>query len=390
MLEDIFATKSERLKGKKVALCVTGSIAAVETVRLARELIRHGAEVKAYLTPSARELITPKALEFATGTAAVTEITGKLEHLEKFDLILIAPASANTISKIAHGIADTPVTLLTLSSEAKVLIAPAMHRSMHAKAVIKENIEKLEGLGFTFISPKDEEGASKLASIEEIVDYAIKLLTPSPLAGKKVVVTAGATIEDIDDVRVITNRSSGKMGIALAKEAFYLGADVVLIHGRLAQSVPRYIKAVKAERIEEMLKAVEWEARDAQIFISAAAIGDFTVKKFKGKVDSRSGKLTLELIPAPKVLASVRSFSCFKVGFKALPEAGEEELVEASRRIIEEHSLDLVIANDVTLAMGSDENEVILISGEEVLRLPRASKAELSSAIFQEILKRFS
>ncbi len=390
MLEDIIATKSERLLNKKIALCITGSIAAVECVSLARELIRHGAEVRAYLTPSAGEIITPRAIEFATGTAPVTEITGKVEHLEKFDLVLIAPASANTISKIAHGIADTPVTLLALSSQAELLIAPAMHRSMLINAVIRKNIEKLKKLGITFISPEEEEGAGKLASIEEIVDYTIKLLTPPGLAGKKVVITAGATLEDIDDVRVITNRSSGKMGIALAKEAFYLGARVVLIHGRVTESLPAYIETIKSERIDEMLKAVENEAKDADILISAAAIGDFTVKKFKGKLDSRKDKLILELTPSPKILASVKSFSCFKVGFKALPEGDDMKLIEASRKILKEYSLDLVIANDVTMAAGSNENEVIIISEKEVLKLPRASKAKISSSIFKEILKRFS
>ncbi len=375
--------KSTRLKGRKIALCITGSIASVESVKLARELRRHSAEVVAYLTPSALEFIGEKAIEFATANKPVVEITGKLEHLQEFDLIIVAPASANTIAKLAHGIADNPVTLLVLSSKAPVLLAPAMHASMAEKPVMIENLKKLEDSGFHIIAPKIEESAHKLPEISEICDYAIRLCSGMPLRSRKVVVTAGATLEPIDDVRVITNRSSGAMGVALAREAFYLGADVVLIHGMLRVEVPRYIKKIKAESIEDMKKAVEKE--EADIFISAAAVGDFKVKnKFDGKLDSRSGDVQITLTPAPKIIKHAKAK--FKVGFKALP--GEGELVSRAKSLLEEHALDLVIANDVR-AMGSQENEVFIVDGKAVKKIERAPKAEIARRIFQEILKRF-
>lgn len=388
MSRALFATESGRLKGRRVALCVTGSIAAVESVKLARELVRHGARVEAYLSPSAMEIITPKALEFATGSSPVTEITGKLEHLSSYDLILLAPATANTISKVACGIGDTPPALLALSSRAKALMAPAMHESMQEKEVVRQNIEKLEARGYRFVSPFREEGAYKLAPIGEIVDHAIRLLTPSPLRGKRVVVTAGATEEPIDEVRVITNKSSGRMGLALSREAFYLGAEVTIIHARMEQPLPRYLSAVKAEGIEEMLEAVEEVAHSTSIFISAGAIGDFFVEKREGKLESRKGKVSLELHPAPKVLSRVKKQSCFKVGFKGIPGAGRERLVRSSRELIQEHGLQMVVANDISQAAGSEENEALLVTGGEEVELSLATKAELSAKIFQEIIKR--
>lgn len=375
--------KSTRLKGKKIALCITGSIASVESVKLARELRRHCAEVVAYLTPSALEFIGEKAVEFATANKPVVEITGRLEHLQEFDLIIVAPASANTISKLAHGVADNPVTLLVLSSKAKVLLAPAMHASMAEKPVMMENLRKLEDMGFYILAPKVEESAYKLPGISEICDHAIRLCSGMPLRNKKVVVTAGATLESIDDVRVITNRSSGAMGVALAREAFYLGADVVLIHGMLRVEVPRYIKKIRAETIEDMEEAVRRE--EADIFISAAAIGDFKIKqRFEGKIDSRSGDVHITLIPAPKILKNARAR--FRVGFKALP--GEGELIAKAKALLEEHSLNLVIANDVR-AMGRQENEVFVVDREAVKKIERAPKAEIARRVFQEILKRF-
>jgi phosphopantothenoylcysteine decarboxylase/phosphopantothenate--cysteine ligase len=388
-MSEIRGAKSQRLWDKRIALCVTGSAAAIEAPRLARELQRHGARVKAYMSEAATKIIHPYAMEFATGEKAVTEITGALEHLAEYDLILIAPASANTIAKLAHGIGDTPPTLLCLSSQAKLLIAPAMHLAMHRNQAVKENLETLKNRGITIVEPVIEEGAAKMAPIAEIADYAIRALSSGELSGKRVVVTAGATEEAIDAVRVITNRSSGKMGLALVKEAFYRGADVTLIAGRVSVAPPRYIRTVKALSISEMREAVVEAARDAHIFISAAAIGDFVVSdEFKGKLDSMR-EVTLRLKPAPKVLRALREEGLFKVGFKAVYGATEQEMLNAARQILKEANLDLVVVNDVSRGVfGSEENEVVIVARNGEVALPRMSKSEVARYIFDEIVKR--
>jgi phosphopantothenoylcysteine decarboxylase/phosphopantothenate--cysteine ligase len=388
-MSEIRGAKSRRLWDKRIALCVTGSAAAIEAPRLARELQRHGARVKAYMSEAATKIIHPYAMEFATGKKPVTEITGALEHLAEYDLILIAPASANTIAKLAHGIGDTPPTLLCLSSQAKLLLAPAMHLAMHRNQAVKENLETLKNRGIAIVEPMIEEGAAKMAPIAEIADYAIRALSSGELSGKHVVVTAGATEEAIDAVRVITNRSSGKMGLALAKEAFYRGADVTLIAGRLNVAPPRYIRTVKALSISEMREAVVEAVRDAHIFISAAAIGDFVVSdEFKGKLDS-TREVTLRLKPAPKVLRALREEGLFKVGFKAVYGATEQEMLNAARQILKEANLDLVVANDISRGVfGSEENEVVIVARNGEVALPRMSKSEVAQYIFDEIVKR--
>ena len=388
-MSEIRGAKSRRLWDKRIALCVTGSAAAIEAPRLARELLRHGAEVRAYMSEAATRIIHPYAMEFATREKPVTEITGALEHLEEYDLVLVAPASANTIAKLAHGIGDTPPTLLCLSSQAKLLVAPAMHLAMHRSEAVRENLEKLAGRGVAIVGPIIEEGAAKMAPVNEIADYAIRALGGGELSGRRVVVTAGATEEPIDEVRVITNRSSGKMGLALAKEAFYRGADVDLITGRIEERVPGYINSTKAVSIDEMREAVVSKVRDAHIFISAAAVGDFVVEDgFRGKLDSTQ-EVRLRLKPAPKVLHAIKDYELFKVAFKALYSATQEEMLSAGRQLLEEAELDLVVANDVSRGIfGSEENEVIIVDEEGSISLPRMPKDEVARRLFDEIVKR--
>ncbi|MEE9474715.1 MAG: bifunctional phosphopantothenoylcysteine decarboxylase/phosphopantothenate--cysteine ligase CoaBC, partial [Candidatus Hydrothermarchaeaceae archaeon] len=296
-----------RLKGKRIALCVTGSVAAVQSLGLARELIRHGADVTAYMSKSAMGIIHRDTMEFATGQEVITKITGKLEHLFEFDLILIAPATANTIGKIACGIADTTVTALVLSSKARVLIAPAMHGRMYENAIVRENIEKLKTHGYTFIESKFDENKAKLADICDIIDAAIFALSKKDYAGKRVAVTAGPTLEYIDPIRVITNKSSGKMGIALAREAYFRGAKVKLIYGCGTAKVPQYIDTKRVETSKEMLEAVEAAIPDCDIFISAAAVSDFAPSPTKKKIDTERGDLALKLMPTPKILERIKT-----------------------------------------------------------------------------------
>ncbi len=373
--------KSDRLKGKKIALCVTGSIAAVECVRLARELRRHGADVQGYMTESSMEIMHPDALEFATTRDVITRLTGKLEHLRQFDLILIAPATANTISKIACGIGDTVVTALVLSSDAQVLIAPAMHRSMHSNRIIQDNIKRLRDMGFKFICPKFEEGKAKLAGVEDIVDAVLNEFTKKDLQGINVLVTAGPTVEYIDPVRVITNKSSGKMGMAIAREARLQGAEVKVIYGPGTEPVPGGIETIRVESADEMLKAVKKDIGWADVFISAAAVSDFSARVSKRKIDSKK-PVKLELVPTPKILKEIKGITgsdTTKIGFKALYNVSEKELTRSALKLLEEYGLDMVVANDVSKGIfGSNTSEVYIVKKDETIHIPRRNKSEIA------------
>ncbi|WP_456421855.1 bifunctional phosphopantothenoylcysteine decarboxylase/phosphopantothenate--cysteine ligase CoaBC [Thermococcus sp.] len=387
----IHATKSRKLVGKKIVLAIPGSIAAVECVKLARELIRHGAEVHAVMSENAQKIIHPYAMEFATGNPVVTEITGFIEHVElagehenKADLILVCPATANTIGKIACGIDDTPVTTVvtTAFAHTPIMIAPAMHSSMYEHPIVIQNIEKLKRLGVEFVSPRVEEGKAKVASIDEIVYRVIKKLHPKTLEGKRVLVTAGATREYIDPIRYITNASSGRMGVAIAEEADFRGADVTLI--RTKGSVPSFVEnQVEVETVEDMLEAMENELRAKRydVVVLAAAVSDFRVKN-RAETKIKSGKtLTLELEPTPKVIDRVKELQpgVFLVGFKA--ETDEEKLIEEAKRQIERAGSDLVVANTLK-AFGSEENEVLLVGRDFVKKLPRMGKRELAEKLW--------
>ncbi|RLI34748.1 bifunctional phosphopantothenoylcysteine decarboxylase/phosphopantothenate--cysteine ligase CoaBC, partial [Candidatus Bathyarchaeota archaeon] len=228
---DIKPSRGGRLEGRKIVLALTGSIAILQAPSLARSLLRLGAEVYPVMTPKAASMINPELLEWATGNPPVTEITGKLENIAavlglppegKIDLLLVAPCTANTLAKIAHGINDNAVTgfvQAAYTAGVPILIAPAMHLQLLSNPITQENLNKLRGLGFKIVEPKIEEGKAKMAPIEEIVEAVVETLTVKSLAGVRILVTAGPTREPLDPIRVITNRSSGKMGVAVAREA---------------------------------------------------------------------------------------------------------------------------------------------------------------------------
>ncbi len=395
----IHATKSGKLLGKKIVLAIPGSIAAVECVKLARELIRHGAEVYAVMSESAQKIIHPYAMEFATGNPVVTEITGFIEHVElagehenKADLILVCPATANTISKIACGIDDTPVTTVvtTAFAHTPIMIAPAMHSSMYKHPIVKENMEKLRKLGVEFIGPKFEEGKAKVAGIDEIVYHVIKKLHKKDLKDKRVLVTAGATREYIDPIRFITNRSSGKMGVALAEEAEFRGAEVTLV--RTKGSVPSFVEnQIEVETVEEMLHAIENELmnRRYDVVILAAAVSDFKPKEKADRKIKSTQTLTLELVPTPKIIQRIKEIrpDIFLVGFKAEYGVDEEELIARARKQIEKAGSDIVIANKGEVAFGSEENEVYLVTLNSIQKYPRMEKRTLSEKIWDEIVR---
>jgi len=362
---------SNSLKGKTIVLGITGSIAAVRCVELARELMRHGASVHAVMTLAAQKIIHPEAMRYATGNPVITEITGGVEHVEfcgiggKAQLLLIAPCTANTIGKIAHGIDDTPVTTFATTafgSGIPIMIVPAMHESMYDHPIVIENIGKLTELGVEFVNPILEEGAAKIASNQEIVLRAERALGSKTLAGKRILITGGATAEAIDPIRILTNRASGKTGIELALLAFRRGADVTLVHrGCIGiQGICEF----SVESAQDMTDTVIEElGKGYDLLISAAAISDFTVKPSKNKIKSDK-EVTLSLKPAPKLIKQVRlKYPGLKIiGFKAETGVTEDELIESARKSMESSRFSMVVANDVSSGgMGADTNEVYLV-----------------------------
>ncbi|MCC6027258.1 MAG: bifunctional phosphopantothenoylcysteine decarboxylase/phosphopantothenate--cysteine ligase CoaBC [Archaeoglobus sp.] len=395
-VERIRGKKSERLKGKKIVLGVTGSIAAVETVKLARELIRRGAEVFAVMSKSARKIIHPYALEFATGNKVITEITGEVEHVKFLgkdgiaDLFLIAPSTANTIGKIANGIDDTPVTTFAttaLGAKKPVLIAPAMHEAMIDNDLVIRNIEKLKGMGVEIIEPKLEEGKAKFPEIEKICLHVERALYPKEFAGKKVLVTAGPTFEHLDPIRFISNKSSGLMGKEIALELWRRGAEVVFISSKdLGISLPNF-KQIGVRSVLDMLKAVLNEIKDCSLFVSAAAASDFLVEMEKKKIKTTK-EITITLREAPKVIKEVRKiYSGDIIGFKAETGVSDEELERIARERLEADALSMVVANDVLeRGMGTEDTRVVVVT-EKRSEWFEGMKSEVARKIVERYLQ---
>lgn len=382
----------------EIVLCVTGSIAAVESVKLARELKRQGAEVKCFMSDDACNIIHPNSMVFATGQDVVLELTGRIEHVKyaQSDLILVAPATANLISKFAYKIADNPISTLLITAfgySTPIILVPSMHDSMYRS--ISENIQKIKDEGITFLEPKLEEGKAKFPNIHDITLQSLRETSEGKLKGKKILVSAGGTYEEIDNVRGITNRSSGKMGLEIAREAFIQGADVTMVTGRVEAPIPEVFERVQAESTEEMQGALIELLPENDIFISAAAVSDFTVEKTSiektGKISSEEN-LTVNLKPSPKLLNSVKKINpkIFLVGFKAEYNVTEEELILMAQKRIETSGADFIVANDVSVAgagFGSDKNQVIIID-DDTFTVPLTSKKEIAKNIITMIIEK--
>jgi len=395
---DIKGTKGKELEKQNIVLCITGSVAAVKCPELARELMRHGADVRACMTSSAICLITPQLMHWATGNEVVTEITGKIEHIELAqwaNLVLVAPATANTLGKMAHAIDDTPVTSVVsvaLGLKKPIVAVPAMHESMYQHKLFQENLAKLRSAGVHVLEPRIEEGKAKLASVEEVVQSVIELLGPHDMEGMRVLVTAGPTVEPIDPIKFITNRSSGKMGVAVARVAASRGAEVTLIYGPGTEAPPPNVKVVRVQTTREMCVAFDRELKSPHdIIVSTAAAQDFAIERPAEQKLKHFEPPTLKLVPAPRVLDEARKLApnAFVVGFKAEFNVSDEELLAAAKEKLGE-GLDMVVANDVArpgAGFGSETNEVIIItsSGSKVMR---ATKVEIAKAILDAAMAR--
>nr|QNO50538.1 coenzyme A biosynthesis bifunctional protein CoaBC [Methanosarcinales archaeon ANME-2c ERB4] len=403
---------TKHLADKTIVLGITGSIAAVRTIELAHELIRRGAAVQAVMTEPATRIIHPDAIECATGRAAITGWTGRVSWVEycggavkgdgdcsgdgarAADLLLIAPCTASTVGKIAHGIPDTLVSIFAttaLGAGVPVIVAPAMHESMY-NPIVRGNIDILRDQGVTIVGPVIEEGKAKIAESGDIVRWAERALGGYALFGIRVLITGGATAEPIDPVRIITSRASGRMGAALAYEAFRRGADVTLVHsGRIGFAG---VREIYVEAAEEMTCAVLDElgsgdrggaGAEYDLLISAAAISDYTLDPATDKIKSGS-QLTLDLRPTRKLLEEVRDAypDLAVVGFK-LETAGGEALIKRAKEAMNRYGLLMVVANTVE-SMGGGEGEVwIIAEGEGDLIHASGTKDAIAGAVFDSV-----
>lgn len=395
----ITGSDGTELAGKKIVLCITGSVAAYRAVDLARLLMRHGADVHAVMSEAvASTLLHAEMMKWATGNDVVTRLTGDLEHVAladygMSDLIVVYPCTANTVGKAANGIDDTPVTSVlsvALGSKIPVIIAPAMHEAMYENRFIQQNVEKLKGHGVVFVEPKMEEGKAKVAEPEQVLKVAVGIARAGPLSGKKVLVTAGSTVEHIDPIRVITNLSSGKMGIAIAREAERMGAQVTLVYGHGTES-PAASRVVRVNTGEEMHDAVASELKKKyDAVIMAAAVADYAPStKSAKKIDTRSGRLDLSLVATKKIVDQVKraSKSTFLVAFKADHGVSDSALVEKAYGKLKECDADLVVANDLGRegsGAGSDRNEVFIVDRrKKVVHVPLDSKQAVARKILE-------
>ena len=391
MTSTISCTVSDSLSGKLIVLAVTGSIAAVRTVDLARDLIRRGAAVHSVMSGAATEILHPHALEYASGNPVVTRITGRVEHVEfcgvggRADLLLIAPATANTIGKIALGIDDTPVTTYAttaLGSGVPIVVVPAMHEAMYRHPAVMRNMEALRSMGVVVLDPRIEEEKAKIAESRTVVLEVERLLGPNDLAGRRVLVTGGATAERVDPIRILTNRASGKTGAEIALEARRRGAEVTLVHrGRLG--LP--LKEVYVESAEDMLRAVlaELERGGYDAIVAAAAVSDYTLDPSADKIKS-GGELVLRLRPTSKIIAAVRAShpEIKMVGFKAETFLSDEELIFRARESMEKNRLDIVVGNDVGRGgMGTEDNRVLILSRSGRVAEVAGKKREIAEAV---------
>jgi len=380
----------------KIILCITGSIAAVEDLKLVHQLQRRGFEVECFMSPSACEIITPLSMEFATKNPVNTKITGYVEHVvnAQADLILVAPATANTIGKFANKIADTNVTTLLLTAsgyDTPILFVPSMHISMYE--AIEDNINKIKENypQVKFMEPVNAERKAKFPSKEDIALEVERMLNTHSLKDKNVLISTGATFEAIDAMRGITNRSSGKMGVEIAKEAYRRGANVTLLCGQLHTHVPTVFNRIDVESTQEMMDVIAKQIESTDIYVSAAAISDFKIEDYCENKYPSEEDITIKFARLPKLLESIKQLNpdTFVVGFKAEAGVSEDELISKAQNRMIKYNTDIMIANDILVengGPGSDNNEVYIIDNESYDKVSLDSKENVSKKIVDKVI----
>ncbi|MCW6159252.1 MAG: bifunctional phosphopantothenoylcysteine decarboxylase/phosphopantothenate--cysteine ligase CoaBC [Thermoplasmatales archaeon] len=379
-----FNLKTSLLKDKKIILGVTGSISAVESVHLIHELRRHGAEVFPIITESAKRIIHPYSLEYASGKRVVEELTGAIEHVrlvEDSDLFLIAPSTANTISKISLGIDDSTVTSVFSNALGKipVVVVPAMHINMYTNPIIRKNIEVLKSYGVMFLDPQIEEEKAKIADYRSIAARVIRMLN-TELKGKKIFVIGGSSYENIDDVRVISNNSTGETSIDIATMAYYMGADVNLILGNVSVEVPPFLKYEKFTNLESLVGMIDLIKKSDAVIVPAA-LSDFTTNKTGGKIPTDK-PFSMTLKPTPKFLKRLREkYKGVIVGFKAEYGVSKNDLISRAKKRMSEYSLDMIVANDLK-DVKAGHTKVIVIRGRKETEM-EGDKLEVAGRILK-------
>lgn len=397
-LDEIRYTYGYELKDKKILLIPTGSIAAFKTPELVRLLIRHGADV--YILPSREALkyVSIDTLNWASGGRVIDGFTYRAEHIyltKDMDLIAVIPATANIISKAAYGIADTDASLAIHSAIGygkPIVMAPVMHINMYRNPFYKEAMDRLKEQGIKFIEPLIQENKAKLRDPNYINSYLIALLSDKILNGLEILVSAGPTIEYIDPVRIITNKSSGKMGVYIAEEAYMMGAKVKLIAGYISIKPYEDLDVTYVETTEDMYRAVMDElSKGYDVFISASAPVDYRPSTIeKSKIESMErDRLDLELILTPKIVSEARRRfeNLFIVSFKALYNVSDDDLYKKALDHLKRYGFNVVVANDVArkgVGFQSDENEILVIDGDgKKLFYGRGSKRRLARELLE-------
>ncbi len=390
------------ISNKTIILGITGSIAAYKATEIASQLTQAGVEVNVIMTKEAIEFISPVTFRAITGKPVVTEMFDlasefSIEHIslaKAADIVIIAPATANIIAKLAAGIADGMLCCTVLATKAPVLIAPAMETNMYNNPATQDNLSKLKARNFVIIAPatgrlaSGKEGLGRLADINDIIGSIRQVLgRGGDLADKDIVVTAGGTQEPIDPVRYISNRSSGKMGYALAEAARDRGAKVTLITAPTSLPEPVGINVVKVNTAQEMRQAVENAAPQADVLIMAAAVADYRpTKAAKDKIKKVEAGLTLEMECTPDILGSIKG-NFIKVGFAA----ESSNLVENAREKLKQKRLDFIVANDITASdsgFGTDTNQVTIIDHEgKIDDLPLLPKREVADKVLDRVVE---
>lgn len=412
--KEIIGIHSNILKGKKIVLCITASVAAYKAIDLSRMLMRNGAEVYPVMSKSTKSrLLTEEIMNWATGNKTVSELTSDLEHIAlanygKSDIVVVYPCTANTLGKFANGIEDNPVTTVlsvAFGSRIPIVIAPAMHEAMYENIIISENIKKLKSLGVSILEPSITEDKAKVISAEKVIQFVIDKIgikKGKMTSGINVLVTAGSTVEYIDSVRILTNLSSGKMGLNIAQQCLDKCFNVTFVYGHGSLNIPDdpRLNIIRIKTTEEMLKVVKERILNEKqhIVFHAAAVADFSIshssKKRPNKMDTRNGTKTIKLVPTTKIVDKIKQFDnkIFLVAFKAEFGISKELLVKRALAKLNECNGDLIVANDVSRKgcdFGSDTNEVYIIDKEkDIIHIPLESKKEIARNLLRIVCKK--
>ena len=397
-------TMEKKLKNKTVVLGVTGSIAAYKIANLASSLVKKGANVHVIMTKNATNFINPITFETLTGNKCLVDTFDRnfefsVEHVslaKQADIFMVAPASANVIGKIANGIADDMLTTTIMACKCQKVISPAMNTNMFENPIVQDNLKKLKKYGYEVIDPASgylacgDTGAGKMPEPTVLESYIMKnIAMEKDMAGKKVLITAGPTMEAIDPVRFISNHSTGKMGYALAKIAMERGAEVTLVTGKTYIEKPDFVKIVDVKSAKEMFDAVDKEFDSQDIIIMSAAVADYRPKTVADeKIKKKDGESTIELERTDDILGTMskRKKNQFLCGFSM----ETEHMVENSKKKLEKKNLDMICANNLKVegaGFGTDTNVVTLITKENETQLPIMSKEQVANEILTEIIK---